>query len=266
MDRLKSVVTRAKSLRVPNLSSDDDRYGTTLPERPRSASLMALLRSSSSSRRQNRDERPGVNQILEHHVRDTADNEFKPKWGPTFAKDLDSDQRNMIYVTSTSPIEKDPDLTEATSRNRRRAIQPERAPQYQLDDEEMFSYEDANPCPKCEGLTVEMILKGKKTFQQFLGSKHHESATALQDAGDKGCKLCRMIAKALVLENSIGNSHLIEKLSTAAVYLSPSPESQNFYGPLTVEICTPFGDIATEAQVISACRLGFYTDRSLLHI
>jgi hypothetical protein len=269
MDRLKSVM-RARPLRVPGLSNaDDDLHGTTLPERPRSPSLTVPWRSSSSSRHQGKH-RFGQGRIGQDHVtiNEARESDLEQESEPFVGHDKHSNQRNIVYVTNSSPIEQTATSGAAQLRYHRRRLQPEVTPHFQLDEEKMFHYEDANPCKVCKELTVDKIFKRSKTYLRLSGCQHHESGKALQQTADEGCKLCQMITKALLNGIVLGQGdHMIQWLTSkwaiAAIYLKPREEDQSFYGPVTVEINTT---VDINPQAVSSYQLGLYTDRGSMTI
>lgn len=59
----------------------------------------------------------------------------------------------------------------------------------------MFSYEDANPCNICGGITLAALISED-------GYTHHRRYLDLLDSVQKGCILCSLINKALLLSKS----------------------------------------------------------------
>lgn len=59
----------------------------------------------------------------------------------------------------------------------------------------MFPYEDANPCNICGGITLAALISED-------GYAHHRRYLDLLDSVQKGCVLCSLINKALLLSKS----------------------------------------------------------------
>lgn len=59
----------------------------------------------------------------------------------------------------------------------------------------MFPYEDANPCNICDGITLAALISED-------GYAHHRRYRDLLDTVQKGCMLCNLINKALLLSKS----------------------------------------------------------------
>ncbi|KAF4636815.1 hypothetical protein G7Y89_g1265 [Cudoniella acicularis] len=73
-----------------------------------------------------------------------------------------------------------------------------------IPEEDMFPYEDANPCSACMFLSVKKIIKSgfevqplNKTLQRRGECSHHRSWTSLVISAEAGCKLCSLFEKEL---------------------------------------------------------------------
>jgi hypothetical protein len=61
-----------------------------------------------------------------------------------------------------------------------------------MEEDSMFPYEDACPCLVCRDIRIDALLSED-------GYAHHESCAALKSAAIKGCRLCFMIMRSLLL-------------------------------------------------------------------
>jgi hypothetical protein len=80
-------------------------------------------------------------------------------------------------------------------------------------DSDMFPYEDANPCKVCDRITLAALISEE-------GYANHRSYLDLLHKAQKGCRLCNLINKALLLSKnnlSLTSSPASDRLGSSSL-------------------------------------------------
>ena len=112
-----------------------------------------------------------------------------------------------------------------------------------LKDGYMFPYEDANPCVKCKGVTIDTIFKGRPFLPAVT---HYSSLLDLQSSVSNGCRLCKLLYNKLldsaedIRRGRLGSEELLQSMEEGENNDSVS-FIQSYLGPGMTPLRTSVG-------------------------